>query len=150
MSEYLDTSCIVKWFKENEEYYEESLKLRERILNFETEFVMSYYGLLELIRALVKSRYPKERVEESFQSIHDLYEIGALKNVRIEEVLNLAKNIEIKLDLYASDALHVACAVHRGCRIFWSEDSHHLKEKTKKYMQTHDITVRTLREIKPV
>ena len=147
MSEYLDTSCIVKWFKKDEEYHEQSLKLRERILNFETEFVMSYYGLLELIRALVKSKYPKEKIEESFQNMYDLYGIGALKNVRIEEVLYLAKNIEIELNLYASDALHVACAVHRGCRIFWSEDSHHLKEKTKEYMRTHNITVRTLKQI---
>lgn len=147
MSEYLDTSCIVKWFKKDEEYHGESLKLRERILNFETEFVMSNYGLLEMIRALVKSKYPKEKIEESFQNMYDLYGIGALKNVRIEEVLYLAKNIEIELNLYASDALHVACAVHRGCRIFWSEDSHHLKEKTKEYMQTHNITVRTLRQI---
>ncbi len=26
MSEYLDTSCMIKLFKENEEYYEESYK----------------------------------------------------------------------------------------------------------------------------
>jgi predicted nucleic acid-binding protein len=78
---------------------------------------MSYYGLLELIRALVKSKYPKEKVEESFQSINDLYGIGALKNVRIEEVLYLVKDIEIECNLYASDALHVACAVQCGCRI---------------------------------
>ena len=133
--------------QKNEEYYEESLKLRERILNFETEFVMSFYGPLGLIRALVKSKYPKEKVEESFQSINDLYGIDALKNVRIEEILYLAKDIEIELNLYASDALHVACAVYCGCRIFWSEDSHHLKEKTKEYMRTHNIMVRTLKQI---
>lgn len=45
----------------------------------------------------------------------------------------LAKNIEIELNLYASDALHVACAVHRGCRIFWSEDGHHLKKNEGVY-----------------
>jgi len=28
MSEYLDTSCITKWFKEDEEYREESLKFQ--------------------------------------------------------------------------------------------------------------------------
>ena len=108
---------------------------------------MSYYGLLELIRALAKNKYPKEKIEESFQSMYDFYGIGALKNIRIEEVLYLARDIEIELNLYASDALHVACAVHCGCKIFWSEDSHHLKEKTKEYMQTHGITVRTLKQI---
>ncbi len=109
--------AILQWFKEDGECYEESLKLRERILHFETEFVMSYYGLLELIRALVKSKFPKGKIEESFQNMCDLYEIGALKNVRIEEVLYLVKLIEIKLNLYAGDALHLACAVHRGCRV---------------------------------
>ena len=147
MSEYLDTSCIIKWFKEDEEYHDESLKLRERILNFETEFVMSYYGLLELIRALAKNKYPREKIEESFQSMYDFYGIGALRNVRIEEVLYLVRDIEIELNLYASDALHVACAVHSGCKVFWSEDSHHLKEKTKEYMRTRGIMVRTLKQI---
>ena len=41
MSEYLDTSCIIKWFKEDGEYHEESLKLREIYL-IETEFDQSF------------------------------------------------------------------------------------------------------------
>ena len=67
MSEYLDTSIIVKWFKkENELNRKEALELRERIINFESEFVMSYYGLFELIRAMAKHNYPKESIEEAF------------------------------------------------------------------------------------
>jgi len=41
MSEYLDASVVVKWFKEDEPGRNEALKLRERVLDFNTEFVMS-------------------------------------------------------------------------------------------------------------
>ena len=79
MSEYIDASVIVKWFKEGEEFRKESLKLRERVINFDTEFVMSYYGLLEIVRALVKANFPREIIDDTFQSINDLYNVGALK-----------------------------------------------------------------------
>ena len=148
MSEYLDTSIIVKWFKEEDEKYrKEALELRDRIINFDSEFVMSYYGLLELIRAMVKHNYPKESIEEAFQSITDLYEIDGLKNVRMEEVLFLAKEIQVELKLYASDALHLASAINRSCKIFWSEDKHHLKNNTREFMNKFGIEIRSLKEI---
>lgn len=147
MSEYLDTSVVVKWFKNDEENREESLKLRNRIINFESEFVMSSFGLLELVRALVKSKFQKDRINESFQGMLDLYDIDALKSVKIEEVLYLAKDIEIELNLYASDAIHLASAINHGCRIFWSEDKHHLKGKTKKYLRKHNVEVRSLKDM---
>ena len=58
MSEYLDTSIVVKWFKEEESNHFEALLLLDRIKDFETDFVMSEYGLLELVRALSKAKYP--------------------------------------------------------------------------------------------
>ncbi len=147
MSEYFDTSVIVKWFKEAEEQREESLKLRERVVNFDTEFIMSYYGLLELVRALAKSNFPGGKIEEAFKNMLDLYDIGALKSVRIDEVLHLAKDIELDLNLYASDALHLACAINHKCDIFWSADRHHLKDKTKNYLKKYNIRVKSLKEV---
>jgi len=67
MTEYIDTSVVVKWFKEGEEYQDEALRLRDRIINFETKFVMIQYGLLELVRALVKAKFPRDNIEEVFQ-----------------------------------------------------------------------------------
>ena len=148
MSEYLDTSVLVKWFKEGEEYREQSLKLRERIINYDREFVHSFYGPMELVRALVKNKYPKNKIQDSFQSIMDLYKINALKGVGIEEVLYRAKDIAIGLNLYAGDALHLASAVHHGCKIFWSEDKHHLKTSTRNYMDRYNITMKSLSQIK--
>ena len=46
MSEYLDTSIVVKWFKEGEEHRDQSLLLRERVMDLESEFVVSYYSFI--------------------------------------------------------------------------------------------------------
>ncbi|UCE73045.1 MAG: type II toxin-antitoxin system VapC family toxin [Methanomassiliicoccales archaeon] len=148
MSEYLDTSVVVKWFREGEGHREESLKLRERIINFDTEFVMSFYGVMELVRALVKNKYPKDKIEDSFQSMMDLYKIDAIKSVGIEETLYRAKDIAIEQNLYAGDALHLASAIQYGCKIFWSEDKHHLKASTREFMERYNIEIRSLSQIK--
>lgn len=147
MSEYFDASVVVKWFKEKEDYRKEALNIRDRVINFESEFIMSYYGLLEVVRALVKHDFPKEVIEDSFQSLYDLYEISALVNVDLNEVLFLAKEIEVELNLYASDAVHVASAIHRDCDILWSVDDHHLKDKTKEFLKEYEIESKHLSEI---
>jgi len=148
MSEYIDTSVVVKWFREGEVHRDESLKLRERIINFDTEFIMSFYGVMELVRALVKNKCPKDKIEDSFQSMMDLYKIDALESVGIEEVLYKAKDIAIELNLYAGDALHLASAIQYGCKIFWSEDKHHLKASTIKFMDGYNIEIKSLSQIK--
>jgi len=147
MSEYIDASVIVKWFKEGEEFRRESLKLRERVINFDTEFVMSYYGLLEIVRALVKANFPREIIDDTFQSINDLYNVGALKSVSIDEVLYLAKEIEIEVNLYASDALHVASAINHNCDILWSADKHHTKDKTKNFLNKFNIKAKHISDV---
>ena len=89
----------------------------------------------------------EENIEEAFQSINDLYEIDGLKNVQMENVLFLVKEIEIELNLYASDALHLASAINHGCTIFWSDDKHHLKNKTRKYMQKFGVEIKALKDM---
>ena len=147
MSEYIDTSIIAKWFKKSEEQRAESLKLRQRVIDFDVEFVFSQYGVLELVRALVKDKYPREDIEDSYQSIHDLFEVNALSSVPIESVIPLVKDLEIDLNLYAGDALHLASAIDYACRIFWSADHHHLKEKTRNYMRKYNIEMKSLDDI---
>ena len=65
----------------------------------------------------------------------------------MEDVLFLVKDIEIELGLYASDALHLASAINHNCKIFWSEDQHHLKIKTKNYMNKFGIEIRSLKDM---
>ena len=144
MSEYLDTSIVVKWFKSDESMHGESLQLRERIFQLDVDFVMSEYGLLELVRALVKSGFPKKKIDICYQSVKDLFEIGALVSVPVSEVIHLAMELEIELNLYAGDAIHLASAIHYGCTVLWSADKHHLKEKTRKYLKRYAVEVRSL------
>ncbi len=59
MSEYIDASIVVKWFKEEESNYHEAVLLLDRVKELKTDFVMSEYGLLEMVRGLVRSKFSK-------------------------------------------------------------------------------------------
>jgi hypothetical protein len=68
MSEYIDTSIIVKWFKEGEEHRDKSLVLRERVTDLETEFVMSYYGAMNLSGHLSRANIQKWKSRIPFRA----------------------------------------------------------------------------------
>ncbi len=147
MSEYLDTSVIVKWFRREEEYHKESLRILDRVTNFDTRFIMSRYGLLELIRALVKNGFPEKEILEAFQVVKGLYNTGALEDVELENILEYARDIEVKLGLYASDSLHLATALYCRCNTIWSMDKHFFKTETRNYLKRYGIQVKHLSEI---
>lgn len=144
MKEYFDTSIVVKWFKKNEDHHDESIKLRDRIFDPETDIIMSSYGLLELVRAQVKGKFPQKVIHDVFSVMLGLYDTMVIQNVPIEAILHLTKDIEVKLNQYASDALHLASAIHSGCDIFWTADHHHLKINVMDFMKSFGIEVVTL------
>ena len=137
----------MKWFRKNERYHMESLRLLSRVTSFDTRFVMSRYGLLELTRALVKNDFPEKEILEAFQTIKELYSIGALEDVELESILEYARDIEIKLGLYASDSLHIATAIHCNCDIIWSVDKHFFETETRDYLEGYGVEVKHLSEI---
>ena len=147
MSEYIDASIIVKWFKEDESYFDESNALLQRVVKMNTSFVMNSYGILEVIRALVKANVSQKYIQDAFQNLSDLYGIGAIKNIPLESILHLSKDIEIDINLYASDAVHVASAIFSDCSLFWSADKHHTKQKTRTYLQKYNIKVKHIKEL---
>ena len=112
----------------------------------ETEFVMSEFGLLELVRALTKHGFEKSDIDEAYNSVLELFNTKAISGVPLEDTVNLAKDIEISLNLFAGDALHLASAASHGCKIFWSADKHHLKESTRIYMRRVNIEIRSLND----
>jgi len=147
MSEYLDASVIVKWFRKEEENHDKSMQLLERIQTMETHFVTSTFSLLEVTRALVKAGEKKDRIQSTYEYLDDLIDIRALEVVKVDEVISLAKDIEIDLTLYASDAIHIASAIHHNCSAVWSEDEHHKKNKTREYLEKRNIEVKSLDEL---
>jgi predicted nucleic acid-binding protein len=148
MSEYIDASVIVKWFKKDELYFYESQVLLQRVISFDTQFIMNSYGILEVVRALVKAKFPREQIHDAFQNLSDLYDIGAIKTVDLDAIIHLAKDVEIDLNLYASDAVHVASSIFQDCSFFWSADNHHTKEKTKEYLKKYDVNVKHISDVK--
>lgn len=141
MSEYLDTSVVVKWFKRTESHHRESKVLLDRIIDQDGAFVMSKYGVLELIRALMKANQSLTMIEDSYHTMIDLYRNEAIRSVPMEPLIHLTKNIQLDLNLYASDALHLASAIQSNCQVFWTEDHHHHNQRTMDYVKKYDMTI---------
>jgi len=54
-----DASVLVKWFKKGEEKEAQALILKDAIFARKITVVVNEYALLEIIRALKKTRYPQ-------------------------------------------------------------------------------------------
>ncbi len=79
MNEYLDSSVIVKWFREKEQYHKNAEVLLYQMINFESSFISSEYAILEIIRALVKSNYSRKDIESVFYTLKTFDDVGGLK-----------------------------------------------------------------------
>jgi predicted nucleic acid-binding protein len=147
MSEYLDTSVIVKWFREEEDYHDKAMLILDRIRSMESMYLTSSLTVLELTRALVKAGESEERIRNASDMLKDFFEIGAIERAGMDNVVNIALDLQIDLKLNSCDAIHVASAIINGCETFWSEDRHHTKEKTKEYLKKFNLDVRTLKDL---
>lgn len=147
MTECIDASIILKWFHKGEAYDAESHILLDKIIELDHDFVVNEWVLLEVSRAMVKARYPKEKVNNAFDEIFEMMNIGALRKIPVSDVLHLAKSIELNYSLYAAPALHIATAIHTNASIFWTEDHHMQEESLKELFRNHSIELRSLEGI---
>ena len=148
MRECLDTSVIVKWFKEDETYEDEAEYIRQSILSLEKEFIINEWVLLEIVRALVKSGYTKKRLNDAVEYMNGLINTGAIRVIPVTEVKDLAQTYEIDFKLYASDAIHLATAIHTSSNIFWVADRHFKKPKIVKMALGYGVVIKDLSELK--
>jgi len=144
MIECVDASVIVKWFKKDEPYSREAEKLYQRIRDLEGDFVASEWVLLEAIRGLVKAKVKREDIEEAYDILNELFTLSAVKRIPITHVIDLAKNIELDLNLYAADAVHLSTAIVTGSKILWSEDKHLHKKKVVEYSKKYGLEIQKL------
>ncbi len=147
MTECIDTSIIVKWFHKGEVFDDESHILLEKIIELEHDFVVNEWALLEVVRAMVKAGYTKIKVDNAFEDIFEMMNIGALRKIAVSDVLHLAKSIELNYSLYAAEAVHIATAIHTNSSILWTEDHNMQKESLKELFKNHLIEVRPLKGI---
>lgn len=144
MTECLDASVIVKWFKKDEAYHKEANRLYKRVRDFEADFVGSEWLLLEVTRGLEKKNVKEETVKEIYNILDDLFSLGAIKRIPITPTIDLAKSMEIELNLYAADSVHLATAILTNSKILWSEDEHLHKKKVKDYARKHNLVIKKL------
>lgn len=147
MTECIDTSIIVKWFHKGEAFDDESHILLEKIIELEHDFVVNEWVLLEVVRVMVKAGYTKIKVNNAFEDIFEMMNIGALRKIALSDVLHLAKSIELNYSLYAAEAVHIATAIHTNSSILWTEDHNMQKESLKEIFKNHLIEVRPLKGI---
>jgi len=141
----LDASVAMKWFKKGEEFEREALSLRDKILGSTVSAVTSEWPLLEVVRALVKVNYPNEKVEETYATLREITSLGFIEAVPVGKILDKAKEVEIVLSLFASDAIYLATAITNHAALI-GEDRHLLNKDIKNYAQREGIKIISLKE----
>ena len=141
----LDASVVTKWFKKGEKHEQEALSLRDKILGSKVYAVTSEWLLLEVVRALVKVNYPKDKVEEAYSILKEITSLGFIEVIPVSKSLDKAKEIEIALSLFASDAVYLATAMINHATLI-SEDKHLLNRNVVDYAQREGIKIISLEE----
>jgi len=141
----LDASVVAKWFKKGEELEREALSLRDKILGSKVYAVTSEWLLLEVVRALVKVNYPRDKVETAYTTLKEITSLGFIEAVPIGKTLDKAKDIEIALSLFASDAVYLATAIINHVTLI-TEDKHLLNRDVADYALREGIKIMSLEE----
>jgi predicted nucleic acid-binding protein len=141
----LDASVVAKWFKRGEEFEREALNLRDKVLGSKVHAISSEWLLLEVVRALVKVDYPRDKIEEAYAALKEITSLGFIEAVPVGKVLDKAAEIEIALSLFASDSVYLATAIINHATLI-SEDKHLLNRNVVNYAQKKGIQVITLKE----
>lgn len=139
----VDSSVIVKWFKKGEKYEQEALKLRDDVLSTAVIPILSEWVYLEVVRGLVKALYPKDKIRQAYDTLKEMAELGFIKVISISNLLEKAKELEIELKLYSSDAISLACAIQNSTNLL-SEDKHLLQKSVKDFTEKLGLKVSQL------
>lgn len=140
----LDASVAVKWFKKGEEGEKQALSIRDEVFTASTVAVAPHLLLLEVVRALVKVDYPRGKIEEAYSTMKEAATLELIKLIPVQMLLDKAKEIEIELKLFASDATYLAAAITERKNLL-SDDSHLLKQNVREYAEKQGIHILPLK-----
>lgn len=149
MSYCIDASVTVKWFKGDEEFSKEAGALFKQICDLEIHVAMSEWTPLEVIRAMVKSKFPQDAIQDARHTLDELLTLGAVKKITVSEAKALAEEIEIKLNLYAADSIQLASAIVSASSVLLTEDKHLLSPSVKEFARGRNVEIKRLSEIAP-
>lgn len=142
----VDSSIIVKWFKKGEEFEEEALRIRSDVLSGVINLVISEWVYLEVVRGLVKVGLPEDSIVQAYNTLKEMVNLGFIEAVPISRLLDEAKELEIKLKLYTSDAVNLAPALVNSINML-SEDRHLLRESVRDFMEKLGLKILQLKNI---
>lgn len=138
-----DSSVLVKWFKKGEEKEELAIRLKDDVLDEKIILLCNEWVQLEIIRALTKANYSRNKIKETKEFLKDIELLGLIRFVKVSEVKDLALEIIYSLNLYAADAVVLATAILNNVNLI-TEDSHLLKKRVMKYAKEHGVEIFTL------
>jgi len=138
-----DSSVLVKWFKKGEEKEELAMRLKDDVLDERIVLLCNEWVQLEIIRALTKANYSRDKINETRRFLEDIGSLGLIKFVRVSEVKELALEMIYSLNLYTADAVILATAIINNVDLL-TEDSHLLKNRIIKYAEKHGVRIFTL------
>ena len=138
---------IVKWFKKGEAFEREALKLRNDVLSgVIINLVMSEWVYLEVVRGLTKAGFPGDRIIQAYNILEEMADLGFIEAIPISRLLNKARDLEIQLKLYASDAVNIASALVNSVDML-TEDRHLLRKPVKDSMKKLGLKVLRLKDL---
>ena len=141
----VDSSVVVKWFKKGGEYEGEALRLRDEVLSSRVSVTICEWVYLEVVRALVKAEYPKAKVVRAYEILKEMADLGFINTVPLHDILEKARDLEIELNLYSSDAVNLATAVLSSQNML-TEDKHLLRENVRNYLKKLSLKIVRLKE----
>lgn len=141
----VDSSVIVKWFKKGEELEKEALRLRDDVLSGTVNIVMSEWVYLEVVRGLVKTGFPEDKITQAYNTLREMADLGFMEAAPVSTLLEKAKELEIRLNLYASDAVNLAPALINSMDML-SEDKHLLRRSVEDFMEKLGLKILRLKD----
>lgn len=139
----LDSSVAVKWFKKGEAGEQQALRIRDDVFTTKLQAIAPEWLFLEVVRALVKIDYPRQKVEEAYSTLREAASLGLIEVIPTKILLDKAKEAEIELGLFASDAIYLATAIIQHTNLLTS-DRHLLNRHVLEYAKEQGVRILSL------
>ncbi len=136
----LDSSVVVKWFKSGEYREREALLLKSKVLGMEVTAFIPEILPLEVIRALLKAHYPKDKLRKALKVMKVMEKHSIWNAVPLGRAKWRSAELVVELGLYASDAIVLSTGLEVG-GILITEDNHLLGERVVRYAEKRGLDV---------
>ncbi len=144
----VDSSVIIKWFKRGEEFEEEALRFRDDVLSETIRPIISEWVYLEVVRGLIKAGFPRGKVIQAYNTLKEMSDLVFIEVLPVSSLLDEAKNLEIELKLYASDAVNLAPAITLSLNML-SEDKHLHRKSVREFVEKRGLRIYRLKDLYP-